>query len=115
MPLPQLVREIAERKINEYCNNKIPEDVKDKIRLTYKIRGNSITIYENRPPWDGSMREWTSLAVAQIRYDEKTGKWGLYWADRNDRWHEYWDINPTKKIEAILKEIDEDPTGIFWG
>jgi len=50
-----------------------------------------------------------------MRYDEKTGEWTLYYADRNDRWHEYWDIESTKSIDKLLKEIDEDPTGIFWG
>ena len=61
------------------------------------------------------MKEWTSMAIAQIRYDNETGRWTLYCADRNDKWHEYMNIEPTKYIEEILKEINEDPTGIFWG
>lgn len=85
------------------------------MKLSYKFRGNSVTIFENRPPWWEGMTEWTSLPVAQMRYDEKTGKWMLYCADRNSRWHEYWDIEPTKNIEILLKESDEDPTGIFKG
>jgi hypothetical protein len=55
------------------------------------------------------------MAVAQMRYDQNTGEWTLYCADRNDRWHEYFDLLPTKDIGRILKEIDEDSTGIFWG
>ncbi|MBA3071919.1 MAG: DUF3024 domain-containing protein, partial [Nitrospirae bacterium] len=77
--------------------------------------GNSVTIFENRAPWHPDMKEWTSMPIAQIRYDDKTGKWTLYCADRNDKWHEYYDIEPTKNIGEILAEIDEDPTGIFWG
>jgi len=48
-------------------------------------------------------------------YDAKTGKWTLYCADRNDRWHKYPELPSTKNIDAILSEIDRDPTGIFWG
>lgn len=55
------------------------------------------------------------MPIAQIRYDDKTGKWTLYCADRNDKWHEYIDIDATKNIDKILAEIDDDPTGIFWG
>jgi len=61
------------------------------------------------------VKEWTSMPVAQMRYDNKKGEWTLYCSDRNDKWHEYLDLDPTKNIDAILVEIDEDPTGIFWG
>lgn len=87
----------------------------DKVNLSYKIRGNRITIFENRAPWHKDMKEWTSMAIAQIRYDGKIGKWTLYCADRNNRWHKYEGLLPTKNIDQILAEIDRDPTGIFWG
>jgi hypothetical protein len=115
MPLPPLVKTLAEKKIDEFCKKKIPEHAQDQIKLSYKFRGNSVTIFENRSPWREGMKEWTSMVVAQMRYDEKTGEWTLYYADRNDKWHEYRDIEPTKNIDKLLKEIDEDPTGIFWG
>jgi hypothetical protein len=115
MPLPVLVKTLVEKKVGEYCKRKVPVHILDKVNLSYKIRGNTVSIFENRAPWHPDMKEWTSMPVAQIRYDHSSGKWTLYCADRNDRWHEYWDIEPTKNIDAILKEIDEDPTGIFWG
>ena len=61
------------------------------------------------------MTEWTSLPVAKIRYDQKTGEWTPYCADRNSRWHKYEGISSRKEIDAILTEIDRDLTGIFWG
>jgi len=115
MPLPPLIKSLTENKLDKYCKNKVPEHVQEKIKLSYKIRGNSVTIFENRAPWREGMKGWTSMAIAQMRYDEKTGKWTLYCSDRNDRWHEYYDIESTKDIDKLLKEIDEDPTGIFWG
>ena len=114
MPLTKLVKTIVEKKVGEYCKNKVPADLLNEMSVSYKIRGNSVTIFENRAPWRPEFKEWTSTPIAQIRYDEETGKWTLYYADRNDKWHEYIDINPTKNIDNILAEIDEDPTGIFW-
>lgn len=115
MPLPVLAKTLVEKKVGDFCKKKVPPHVLDKVNLSYKIRGNSVTIFENRAPWHPDMKEWTSMAIAKIKFDEKTAKWTLYCADRNNKWHEYYDIEPTKDIDKILTEIDEDPTGIFWG
>ncbi len=115
MPLPPLVRTLVEMKVGDFCKRRVPPHALDKINLSYKIRGSSVIIFENRAPWREEIKEWTSRSAAQIRFDEKSGKWTLYCADRNDKWHEYLDMEPTKNIDKILTEIDEDPTGIFWG
>jgi Protein of unknown function (DUF3024) len=54
-------------------------------------------------------------AVAQLRYDPADHHWRLYCADRNSRWHYYDMAEPTPHLDELLNEIDEDPTGIFWG
>lgn len=42
------------------------------------------------------------------------GGWTLWWADRN-RWHEY-DYAPLGLgFEALLREVEEDPTAVFCG
>jgi hypothetical protein len=35
--------------------------------------------------------------------------------DRNSRWHLYDIINPSADFDDMLKALDRDPTGIFWG
>jgi len=35
--------------------------------------------------------------------------------DRNLELHLYDLVDPTPNIEALLAEIDADPTAIFWG
>ena len=54
------------------------------------------------------------MPVAQLRYDPDAGRWTLYCADRNSRWHHYDPIEPGTVTE-LLAEIEQDPTGIFWG
>jgi len=115
MPLSEIVKALVEKRVGEFCKKRVPPHVLDKLNLSYKIRGNTVTIFENRAPWRKEITEWTSRPVAQMRYDEKTGEWMLFCADRNDKWHEYGDLEPTKNIDAVLAEIDRDPTGIFWG
>ncbi|KMY66395.1 hypothetical protein AAU61_17085 [Desulfocarbo indianensis] len=103
-------------KLGAYCEGKVPPHVRDKLRIAYRIRGNSVTVFEERPRWDKpDSEEWTSLPIAQFRYDPGTNKWTLYCADRNGRWHKYDLANPVKNIETLIAKVEEDRTGIFWG
>jgi hypothetical protein len=115
VPLPIFTKKLADQKITKFCDIRVPPHVRNKLRLTHNFRGNGVTIYEERAPWRQDLKEWTSLPIAQIRYNEKTGKWSLFCADRNNKWHEYRGLEPTQDLDIILKEIDKDPTGIFWG
>ncbi|WP_456064416.1 DUF3024 domain-containing protein [Candidatus Solirubrobacter pratensis] len=77
---------------------------------------NSITIIERRPPWSELVGPgWSSMKIAQLRYDERSRTWSLYAADRNERWFLYDNVRPAPDVGPLLAEIGEDPTGIFWG
>ncbi|PIQ97857.1 MAG: hypothetical protein COV67_01985 [Nitrospinae bacterium CG11_big_fil_rev_8_21_14_0_20_56_8] len=115
MPLPDFIKSLVEKKVGEYCDHKIPAHLRDKITVTYEIRGNSVTLFENRAPWREEMTEWTKSKVAQMRYDEKKATWNLFCRDRNGKWHPYGSLSPTKNLDRVLEEINDDPTCIFWG
>ena len=59
--------------------------------------------------------EWLPQPVARLRYLKSRGIWRLYWADRNDRWHEYPELPWAHDVTTLLTEIDRDPTALFWG
>ena len=47
--------------------------------IEHAVRGSSITILERRPPWNPAYgSEWSSLKVAQLRYDDRARRWRLY-------------------------------------
>lgn len=58
---------------------------------------------------------WTRQLVAQLRYDPDDEHWRLYCADHNGRWHFYEPAAPSSNVLELIAELDEDPTGIFWG
>ena len=103
--------------VEVFCESRLPEELKDELRLECSRRGNSITITEQRPPWNPALvgTEWTSMKVAQLRFDPSSERWSLYCRDRNERWLPYDGIGPTAGVEPLLAEIDADPSGIFWG
>ena len=114
MPLPEFTRKLVETRLAAYCNNRIPVTVRNKVRLIFKIRGNKVTLFETRPYFmDPSV--WTENPVAQFRFNDKTNKWDLYCCDRNSKWYPYMETVSSVNFDDLLKEVDSDPTGIFWG
>jgi len=113
MPLPKQVREEAERIVREYCAGKVPDHAPHKVGIEFAIRGDSVTLIESRPHWQ-KPDIWIKMPVAQFRYDRGKGAWSLFCADRNSRWHDY-QLGPKRDIRELLREVDNDPTGIFWG
>jgi len=114
MAIPVLVKTLAEAKLAKYCEQRIPEHARSKVRLSFNSHGNSITLNEERPRLDDPAK-WTTTSVAQFRFDPKSSKWTLYCADRNSRWHKAIESEPEDKIETLLEHVDRDVTGIFWG
>jgi hypothetical protein len=114
MPLPDSVAREVDLILGDYCRTKVPDRLKDRLRLGYRVRGNSVTLYEERPRFDNPA-EWIEIVVAQYRFLPKEDKWTLYWADRNSRWHLYEDAEPDERLQELLDEVERDPTGIFWG
>jgi len=114
MALPELTKQRVEKVLGEYCAKKVPAELSGQVRMGYRIRGNNVTLYEEKPHFL-KPDTWVDIVVAQFRYDAKEKDWTLYCADRNSRWHEYFDLEPDHDFKVLLKEVDEDPTGIFFG
>ena len=54
------------------------------------------------------------MPVAQVR-DEGNGTWTLYVGDRYGKWTTYLELDPRQPVDVIITELDDDPTGVFWG
>lgn len=102
-------------RIRAYCDERVPGELADQVRVEARAKGQSVTIVESRPPWRGERGPgWTEVRIAQLRHDARLGRWSLYWSDRNERWHRYEESYPGP-IDAVLAELDRDPLGVFWG
>jgi hypothetical protein len=116
MPLPVDVRDAAVHQVERFCARRVPEQSRSQLRLEHSVRGNAITIVERRPPWSELVGpDWTTMKIAQLRYDAGERTWTLYCCDRSERWWPHDFADPTADVAPLLAEIDEDPTGIFWG
>jgi len=97
--------------VDRWCEEQTPLEARERTRLDATVSGNRITIYEcTRSP----ERDWLRVPSAQLRYDERTRVWALYWIDSNDKWHIV-EATPTLVVEELLAEIDDDPDCLFFG
>ena len=103
-------------RVQRWCRDRVPERVRDEVRVEVDIADRHLTIVECRPPWRADVgAEWIRFPIARLRYVKTTGVWSLFWRDRNLRFHAYDLAAPRASIEELLAELDRDPTAIFWG
>jgi len=74
----------------------------------------AITLFEQRPHWKDKTI-WTKSDIARVRYNKTDGTWTLYYRDQHGKWQSYDPLPPTPDFGEVLREIQADPTGIFWG
>ena len=112
--VPTVLPDLDVEKLRRFCTKRVPKTLADEVRLEVTTRGKSISIHERRPLWRGPTGEWTSMPIAQLRY-EGDGAWTLYFGDRHGKWVVYPALEPRQRVDAIINELEEDPTCIFWG
>jgi Protein of unknown function (DUF3024). len=114
-PLTHL-SEIDLAKIRRFAEGRVPPRARHQVRLELDVHGHAVTIVERRAPWSPTIGpEWTSIPIAQLRFNRLTRLWQLYWRGADLRWHRYDGLGPTGHVDPLLAEIDADPQARFWG
>lgn len=115
MALPVLTQHLAQTKLAAYCAQKIPADIRDRVRLDVELEGEKLTLIESRPHIRNH-ETWTHLPVAQFRYNQGSSTWSLYCPHLGNPevWRPY-PAKPQHDLGQLIKLLDEDETGAFWG
>jgi hypothetical protein len=108
-----LDRKRIEKALVEYCE-RVPVHVRHKLRHGFEFTGSAVVLFETRPVFDDPKR-WTKHRVAKFRYIASREIWELYCQLRDLKWHQYERLPSAGSFEILLKEVERDPTGIFWG
>jgi Protein of unknown function (DUF3024) len=114
-----VIPELHLYQITRWCQQRVPAQVRDQVSVEHRVRGRIVTIVERRPPWSPALGpEWTTMPVAQLRYAPPPpagGRWRLYWADRNRRWHLMDDVpsrHPSLPAGRARRRPDRDLLGL---
>ncbi|PLX93829.1 MAG: hypothetical protein C0621_06645 [Desulfuromonas sp.] len=114
MPIPELVKRQAEKLLTTYCQQRVPDCMRNQLRIDFRIRDNMATLYEERV-LPSSPDQWLTTLIAQLRFHPELDQWTLHYADRSGKWHPYLNVPPTLNFSKLLEALDSDPLGFFWG
>jgi hypothetical protein len=103
-----------EKTVGEMCERRSPMQFRDELRTTFDVKGYDVTVYEERPHWRNPQK-WIKEPVAKFKYISKDNVWKLFWMRADLKWHSYEMPRGTKTLEALVKEVDIDPHGAFFG
>jgi hypothetical protein len=103
------------RVVGRLCRVRVPEEVQDQIRLGYVIERHEIVIVEARAPWRDSASEWSEMEIAKLRYVAQRREWKLYWKRASGKWWLYAPHSNLKSLTAMVREIEFDSDGCFFG
>ncbi len=103
-------------RVRRLCAARVPEHVRDEVRIEVEEKPQSVTIVECRPPWrEDYGPEWTRSPIARLRYMRPSRLWTLYWHRHTGRWERYPLLPSTTRLAELLEEIERDPICVFWG
>lgn len=110
MALPEIEQERVDRLLGQLCEQRA---VRDQVTLNYDSRGGRVTLTESRPLFiDPAV--WNEIKIAQFEYNPESRNWTLYWYDRKNRRQPYPTGRNRDTLEKLMREVNADPTGIFW-
>ena len=91
-----------------------PPHIRKQLDLGFRLKGQSVEIFEIRPVWRGN-GETHESSIAKATYIKTQQIWKLYWKRQDLKWHGYQPLPEVRTIEEVLSEIDADPYACFWG
>ncbi len=96
------------------CTKRTPAHLRDKLRLEYNVEKHNVIIYEVRPLWNNP-KEFGKYPMAKLTYVASKKIWKLYWQRANLKWAKYDPKESARYLDELVKEIDNDRYGCFFG
>jgi hypothetical protein len=113
MPIPEFERQRIVKLLEQFGERKFSPRIRDKVRLKVKARGVDVIVLECRRNIRDRTLE-TEHPIARFHYG-RDGRWRLFWLRHTGRWYAYENVGPSKDPVRVVRELENDPTNIFWG
>jgi hypothetical protein len=115
MAFSELELKRIDASVGDLCRRiSLPEHA-DLLRFACDIEGHAVSIIEERPPWRGGPGPWTRHGIARFRFFRSRGVWQPYWMRADLKWHLYEPVAPTRNLERLVKVVEQDQYGAFFG
>jgi hypothetical protein len=101
-------------RVERFCLARVPTVRHHELRLDVIIEDGGIEIHEAKPVLLGASASWTTMPLARFAC-ETDGTYTLYSANSDGGWDFYLDLEAHQILDVLIDEVDQDPTGVFWG
>ena len=91
-----------------------PVHIRNELDIAYRIENQSVELFEIRPSFQNPEQKMEQL-VAKATYVKLAKEWKLYWMKSDLKWHRYEPVPEANSLEELLKVIEEDAYGCFYG
>ncbi len=107
--------ERCKRVVGEYVEkHRPPPHMRDELDLGFRIKGQSVEIFEIRPFWNDPEKK-VEEAVAKATYVKRHKVWRVYWQRADLKWHRYDPHPEVDTIEEFLDLVERDEYCCFYG
>jgi spore coat polysaccharide biosynthesis protein SpsF (cytidylyltransferase family) len=116
MALSQIEAARIQKLVGAYIEGRRPPPhIRPKLDLGFRVKGQSIEIFEVRPVWRGKLGEKHEGSVAKATYVRTNNRWRVFWMRADLKWHRYEPASEVQTVEDFLAVVDKDAYACFWG
>lgn len=115
MAFSEFEKKKYEKVVSRYIENKRPPvHMRPELDLGYRVKGQSVEVFEIRPLWDNPDSK-IEESVAKATYVKRQGVWKVYWQRADLKWHRYDPVPEVNSIEEFLSLVEKDEYCCFYG
>ncbi|GAB3536037.1 DUF3024 domain-containing protein [Photobacterium alginatilyticum] len=115
MAFSELEQKRHEKVIEAYLDTcRPPVEIRKEVDIWYRIKGQSIEVFEIRPKWNDPS-EMQESPVAKATYLKSRDEWKVYWMKSDLKWHIYEPTPSVKDLKTFTEVLELDQFGCFWG
>jgi len=115
MAFSEFEQKRTEKIVAEYVQkHRPPAHIRNKVDLSFRVKGQSVEIFEIRPKWDHPSVK-IEESVAKATYVKRKRNWKIYWQRADLKWHRYDPEPEVKTIEKFLDVLEKDQYSCFFG
>jgi len=112
--LPDIQRASVDALLGPICQPHPDPHVASQVRRGYHVEGTAVVLYESRPSFL-KPDVWQEHPVAKFQFSKSRGTWQLFCMLRDLKWRAYEPLRESLDLADLVREVQTDPTGIFWG
>lgn len=114
MALPASSKREARQVLGTYCEWRLSGKDHTAYRLEFDFHGHEVMLREKRND-SGKRGDWSERPVALFSFSPTKQHWTLSYQDRKGSWRQYPEAAPMANIEGLVRAIEADDMGLFWG